>query len=629
MKNQTKTFVSFCLSALLLFSCIVPACASHTVSTDELAGLMQGIYNWKKASAETSSGKLLSSKLLSSAGSAAFDWYAFAVGRCGFEEDYASCLAVFKRTVQQRYAKSTRLNAQKATEWHRISLVTLALGGDPTDMGADAQEHPIDLIRDGTYDRGKTAPLDAQGINGCLWGLIALDSMRYAVPEGAADTRRGIIASILSCQLADGGFSLDGKTSDVDVTAMAVTALAPYYNSEETFSWKSKGDHQTLHGKAREALGRAIEFLSSAQQTDGDFSNWGQCNPESTAQVMVALCSLGIDPEHDSRFIKNENSVLDGLLKYRCEDGGFAHSLKNGEDRISNSMAGEQALTALCALYRYRAGLRSLYDCRAEMSPELKAQIAALDSQIESLPDDPSQAGRETVETLFQKYLDIPESERCYVRQYSVLSDAMQALSIPNTSRYLSECMDENTGGNGTVISILSLEGTPSGILFDEDDLAEYHALPEAMTTEHSTVVFRLYEKLRQAENAADYAEVLDGLALKKEQIEAIQAEIESINGEIAEKLYPFDRITEADRGTIEALVRRTQALSDYDRTQVLGLEDLLRSKAEFDSASRRIWIFVTAAILTLASIGLLCRRIKKRRAAAADRRMENENDDW
>ena len=94
----------------------------------------------------------------------------------------------------------------------------LAAGGDPTSFGVCDGEK-IDLVADGTYNRGKTTSLGRQGINGWIWGLIALDSKRYSVPADAYYTRDDIITEILSRQLPDGGFALSGAASDPDLTA--------------------------------------------------------------------------------------------------------------------------------------------------------------------------------------------------------------------------------------------------------------------------------------------------------------------------------------------------------------------------------------------------------------------------
>lgn len=84
---------------------------------------------------------------------------------------------------------------------------------------------------------------------------------------------------------------------------MALQALAPYYNTRED---------------VKEAVDKAVNHLSQAQGTDGSYGN-----PEATSQVIVALCTLGIDPDQDDRFIKVGSSLVDGLLMYALEDGSF------------------------------------------------------------------------------------------------------------------------------------------------------------------------------------------------------------------------------------------------------------------------------------------------------------------
>ncbi len=98
------------------------------------------------------------------------------------------------------------------------------------------------------------------------------------------------------------------------------------------------------------------------------FESWGTVNVESTDQVVVALCCLNINPLTDKRFIKNGNTLLDGILKYRTQDGGIAHSFTYSEDNPtakagkSNSMAGEQTLYTMAALLRFYKNQRPLYD---------------------------------------------------------------------------------------------------------------------------------------------------------------------------------------------------------------------------------------------------------------------------
>src|SRR5690625_2247645 len=211
--------------------------ATASIARDQLESYMVDIINWKKNQINQSDDSLLTNVFLENAGETSVDWYVLGLGRAGIPDDYAAYLAITKDIVEKRYETEEKLSNAKATEWHRISLAILAAGGDPTSFGEDEQGQPIDLIADGTYYRGKdTRALGTQGINGWIWGLIALDSLRYKVPDDVVETRDSMIEEILSAQLEDGGFSLNTYEQDatVDLTAMAIQALAPYYNSEET-----------------------------------------------------------------------------------------------------------------------------------------------------------------------------------------------------------------------------------------------------------------------------------------------------------------------------------------------------------------------------------------------------------
>lgn len=151
------------------------------------------------------------------------------------------------------------------------------------------------------------------------------------------------MAEILSYQCRDGGWAMMGDESDVDMTAMALTSLAPY--------------QEEIDVKA--AVDAALTYLSDAQQADGGFMSWGAANSESCAQVIVALTALGIDPAADSRFVKNGASPLDGLCAFACEGGGFRHS---DEQMESDGMATEQGFYALVAYDRFRQGQTRLFD---------------------------------------------------------------------------------------------------------------------------------------------------------------------------------------------------------------------------------------------------------------------------
>ena len=98
----------------------------------------------------------------------------------------------------------------------------------------------------------------------------------------------------------------------------------------------------------------------------------GTESSESCAQVLTALCSLGIDPQSDSRFIKNGNTVLDNLMSFRQEDGGFVHAyLYDASNPASipdesDFLAGGQAAYALTAFCRDKNNMKNLFNLRPE-----------------------------------------------------------------------------------------------------------------------------------------------------------------------------------------------------------------------------------------------------------------------
>lgn len=303
------------------------------------------------------------------------------------------------------------------------------MGGDPTSVG-EFEGKPINLIADGTYDRGKTTSCGRQGINGWIWALITLDSKAYAVPEDAFNQRGDFIAEIARQQLSDGGFALSGTVSDPDITAMAIQALAPYYNSETVYSYESAkltdedGNKLKINKKVRDIVDESLAWLSSVQKEDGDFSSWGTVNVESTCQVAVALCSLNIDPLTDERFIKNGNTLLDGIRKYRLDNGGFVHSFVYDPDNPTskpneaNTMASEQTLYTLVAIMRKLNGYRALYDMRAEFTAEERKFLDLVSERLGSLTDT---SDEKEVKSALDAFLSVQAFDIRYVENYNNL----------------------------------------------------------------------------------------------------------------------------------------------------------------------------------------------------------------
>ena len=219
--------------------------------------------------------------------------------------------------------------AGSSAEWYVLALRQNTQGLDYSAY-ADALQQYVEI----------TPPASAS--SQLKLALLLTACGRADHPFVAAGEIDQAVASLLSLQLADGGWAVMGAQSDADVTAMALQALAPTLAN---------------HSDAQAAADRALALLSAMQADTGDYRSMGTSNCESAAQVIIALCALGIDPLTDARFIKNGYSVLDAMLRYQLEDNAFAHTA--GGDK--NNMATVQALSALIALKRFQAGQESYY----------------------------------------------------------------------------------------------------------------------------------------------------------------------------------------------------------------------------------------------------------------------------
>ncbi|MDF2567173.1 MAG: hypothetical protein K0R90_629 [Oscillospiraceae bacterium] len=614
--KKTKQILCGLISIILLFTIIMQAvCAQpvkHLYSEQEILKVAEDIINWKKSDNKSSvNGYLLNDAFLELAGTTAGDWFPIGLGRFAYQDDEEGYLAVIKEAVQKRYGQAEKLSAAKATEWHRISLSVLAMGGDPTHCGTYKDGNSINLIADGTYNRGKTAPLGKQGINGWIWGLIALDSMRYEIPKGSFYSRDDIITEIIKRQLSDGGFALSGKVSDPDVTAMAIQALSPYYNAEKSYTYNQKSDNKQMQKSVRNIIDEALVCLSKMQLADGDFASWGTQNAESTAQVIVAICSLGIDVQQDNRFIKNGNTLLDGIMKYRMKDGGFIHSLAYQADNPtslpnkSNSMASEQVLYTMAAVWRQQNGMRILYDFRAEQSTALRKRISNLKSKISSITNKTSKSD---IEKLLKDYYSLSESERNYVFNYVKLSDVAKGLEI-------------NILQLANKTAVIPDKGEEDGYLpvyFILSDRIAVSSLPKPLTTKQYVEVVKLLTKLEQSENFDEKETYRQILLNAKNDILAIQNEIDSINAQVKNKLYPFDKISLKDKAVVDDIVNRYKKLSEYDGQKIERYEDVLKTKTKVDNYLRAViitvvLILVVSILLILVALHIRKRRTKKR----------------
>ena len=257
------------------------------------------------------------------------EWIAVGLTRSrrDVSEGYYNCILNY---ITENIDKDERLHPYNSTNNSRTILALTAMGYDVTNV---AGHNLLNGLNEMEY-------IQWQGINGPIWALIALDSHSYT-PTGDV-TREKLLKCILSAQLTDGGWALAWETAEPDLTAMAIQALAPHYSKSNVKS----------------AVDKALTRLSIMQSSDGGYALVGTATCESAAQVVVALSALGIDPDTDSRFVKNGISVLDAMCTFAVDGGGFAHVSGGG----INSIATEQGYYALTAYFRMKEGKNSLYN---------------------------------------------------------------------------------------------------------------------------------------------------------------------------------------------------------------------------------------------------------------------------
>lgn len=319
-----KRIISLLMTVFFVFQfefAVISVSAADTVSPETA---LRGIVKWENTSLDDISDH---------AGEGVYDWFAFSCGRLGenMDDGYVSAAEEYFRENKDTLTTS---------DIERISLSCASNG--------------CDISKNGMLDsalEGFSTDLSGKMINQLIFTLHVLDSGFYSIPEGCPVTRSALIDEILSRQLDSGAlYMMNKNTPETDITAMAVSALAPYTSCSETI---------------KISVDKMIEYLSTQLDENCTVKNWGTPSCESTAQVIVALCSVGIDPKTDERFIKNGKTLLDGLLTYRQSDLAFSH---NSESTGSDAYASAQAFYSLIAYIRFEKGYRPLFDMRSETS---------------------------------------------------------------------------------------------------------------------------------------------------------------------------------------------------------------------------------------------------------------------
>ncbi|WP_459502346.1 DUF4430 domain-containing protein [Bacillus sp. C1] len=280
------------------------------------------------------------------------DWVAMALARSGNDmpvETKISYLQSLTQKVEKRFGRFS------ATDIARTVLAVTAVNGNPTNVAGE------NLVQE-LYQSEKL-----NSVTGYTFALLALDTKKYEVPAGAKWNRAALVKAILNAQHTDGGWTYDvgsskNGPSNIDVTGMVLSALAPYQKQPEV----------------KHAVYKAVQYLSNKQLSTGGFEADGQENSNSVAQAIIGLAITGIDPTSKA-FTKNNVNAVRNLISYQLANGEFKWL---PSDKEGSGMATEQAFLALVQYKAFVNGKGSIYDWTNSLTENDKDSVEELKETV-------------------------------------------------------------------------------------------------------------------------------------------------------------------------------------------------------------------------------------------------------
>ena len=277
-------------------------------------------------------------------------WNVIGLKRSGLYVPESYINLFYSNVIAYCESKDWQITRAKYSDYSKLILALTAIGVDARDvMGHNLLAYLSD------YEN-----VSRQGNNGTIWALIALKSNpAYEIPEDPSAVQQNseelLVKKVVGMQCQDGGWTMMGTTGDSDMTGMAMQALASYYNKDG-------------YEDVTAAIDKGLAWIEKNQLSSGGFGTMNTETSESVAQIITALCGVGIDCGEDARFIKNGKWPMTGLFQYYMPEGGFMHVAAGagnnggGAGGIIDGMATEQGLYATVAYRRFLDGETFLYD---------------------------------------------------------------------------------------------------------------------------------------------------------------------------------------------------------------------------------------------------------------------------
>lgn len=218
--------------------------------------------------------------------------------------------------------KSGKLSKETVpTTIERVVLTLTALGLDATNFCG--QDLTAWLYENQNWNNYVSSDL--------IWGLIALDSGKYTAADGY---KEALIQHLTEYQNQDTGaffYSSSWNADDVDMTAMAMIALAPYKDSNAT---------------AKKMYDTGWKYIESKKDDQGNYGGKSYDPCCTNAYVVIAKCAAGQTGVEDT---------VSWMLKNCLGEKGFN---LNGE---YNGMSTYQGMMSMAAYQRAKAGKADLF----------------------------------------------------------------------------------------------------------------------------------------------------------------------------------------------------------------------------------------------------------------------------
>lgn len=236
-------------------------------------------------------------------------------------------IQTYVASVEQAMQKGKLSRETVPTTIERVILTLNALGLDATNFCG--QDLTAWLYENQNWNNYRS--------NDLMWGLIALNSGKYTA-TAVDDYKKALIRQLTNYQNQENGaffYSQSYQADDVDMTAMAMIALAPYKDSDAT---------------AKKMYDAGWKFIESKRDDKGNYGGEGSNSYDpccTNAYVVIAKCAAGETGM--------ENTVS-WMLKNCLGEKGFN---LNGE---YNGLSTYQGMMAMAAYQRAKAGKAGLFN---------------------------------------------------------------------------------------------------------------------------------------------------------------------------------------------------------------------------------------------------------------------------